>query len=95
MQPMDEPYPSDWFATIFGITNHEVSNKHIKHYYAISSSKVGYCLCIYPEHAQVFEQPTSIHSMMQLQDFMGTRSLTSLHCLVVSNPSLHPPVIFF
>ena len=69
MRPMDDPHPSDCFATIYGITNHEINNKHIWCYCAVSPPKNVDCLCIYPEYARVPEQPTSIHSGTQLWDY--------------------------
>ena len=66
MRPMDDPYPSDPFTIIFGVTHHVINNKRIVSYCAVSPSNYGYCLFIYPEYAQVFKQPTSIHSKIQI-----------------------------
>ena len=69
MRPMDDPHSSDCFATIYGNTYHEINNKYIGRYCAVSPSKEGDVVCIYPEYARVLEQPASIHSGTQLQDY--------------------------
>ena len=69
VRPTDDPHPSDHFATIYGITNHEINNKRIGCYCAVSLSKDGDCLWIYPEYARILEQPTFIHSGTQLWDY--------------------------
>ena len=37
MQPMDELYTSDQFATIFGITDHEISNKALLYCFSLQA----------------------------------------------------------
>ena len=74
MRSMDDSHPSDCFATIYGITDNKISNKLIERYCAVFPFKDGKCLCIYPEYARVLEQPTSINSGTQLQDYGNKNS---------------------
>ena len=69
IQTSMKTHPSNCFDAIYGIIDHEISNKRIGQYCAVSPSKNGDCLCIYLEYVQVLEQSTSIHSTTQLWDY--------------------------
>ena len=66
---MDEPHPSDWIVSITSIGNHLISQKRIGCYCAVSHSTADDCIFIYAEYARVPEQPTSIHSVIQLEHY--------------------------
>ena len=77
-----------WMVSITGVGNHLIPQKRIGCYCAVSRSTMGDCLCIYAEYACVLEQPTSIHSVIQLEHYKnkvddkhwllnGTQSITN------------------
>ena len=69
MAPMDILYPSDRFVRITGVGNYLIPELIIGHYCLVSQSTRGDCLCNYALYACAPEQPTSIHSVIQLNHY--------------------------
>ena len=67
MRCMDELHPLDQFVSITGVGDHLLPQKRIGRYCAVSTSTSGRYLCVYAEYARVTEQPTSIHSCVQIE----------------------------
>ena len=77
------------FFCITGNDDHLLPRKRIGRYCAVPTSTSGWCLCIYAEYACVVEQPTSIHSRVQLEHYKN--KICDKHHLLWRKQSISTP----
>ena len=84
MREMDDSTANGRLVNITGVGNHLINQKRIGKFCSVSPgiTKDGILsdiLCIWFEYARVIEQSTSIHSMVQLEDYGANISGKAIH----------------
>ena len=74
MRPLEEPHPSDRKVHITGVGQHQILDKRIGSFAAVSRCQKGERLVIVREGADVPEQPTTIHSACRLRHYKNIYS---------------------